>query len=134
MAIHAVICKFMGFWPTEKALFQWIKLTWKLKGDVKLHFGAKGFFMVVFSNLEDRDHIFYGGPYFYASTGLYMRLWKPNFAPEQEIFKHVPVWIRLFSLPIDYWRPAELEQIGNKLHPSFRSYHLVLEYVLKWMF
>lgn len=82
MAIHAVICKFMGFCPTEQALCQWIKQTWKSKGDVKLHLGAKGFFTMVFANLEDRDHIFDGGTYFYASAGLYMRPWKPNFAPK----------------------------------------------------
>lgn len=82
MAIHAVICKFMGFWPIEKALSQWIKKTWKLKGDLTLHLGAKGFFTVVFANLEDRDCIFDGGPYFYASESLYMRPWKQNFAPE----------------------------------------------------
>jgi len=102
MTEHAVICKFMGMWPTERALCQWIKQHWKPRGDVKLHLGAKGFFTVVFTNLEDKDRIFDGGPYFMASAGLYMRPWKANFAPEKESFTQVPVWIRLFSLPIDY--------------------------------
>jgi len=65
--------------------------------------------------MDDKDRIFDGGPYFFASVGLYMRPWKPNFAPEQETFKQVPVWIRLFSLSIDYWGHAALEQIGNNL-------------------
>lgn len=52
MAEHAVICKFMGLWPTERVICQWIRQHWKPKGDVKLHLGAKGFFTVVFSNLE----------------------------------------------------------------------------------
>jgi len=73
MSEHAVICKFMGLWPTECALCQWIKQHWKPKGDVKLHLGAKGFFTVVFTNLEDKDRVFDGGPYFFASAGLYMR-------------------------------------------------------------
>ena len=29
MSIYAIICKFMGFWPSEKALYQWIKQVWK---------------------------------------------------------------------------------------------------------
>jgi len=115
MAEHAVICKFMGLWPTERALCQWIRQQWKPKGDVKLHLGAKGFFTVVFTNLEDKDRIFYGGPYFLASAGLYMRPWKPNFVPEKETFTQVPVWIRLFSLPIDYWGLSALKQIGDQL-------------------
>jgi len=73
MSEHAVICKFMGLWPTERALCQWIRQQWKPKGDVKLHLGVKGFFTIVFMNLEDKDRVFDGGPYFFASVGLYMR-------------------------------------------------------------
>lgn len=83
MIEHAIICKFMGLWPTERALCQWIKQHWRPKGDVKLHLGAKGFFTVVFTNLEDKDKVFNGGPYFFSSAGLYMRPWKANFVPEK---------------------------------------------------
>ena len=117
----------MGFWPSEKALCQWIKQVWKPRGEVQLHLGAKGFFTVVFTNLDDKDQIFEGGPYFYASAGLYMRPWKPNFTPEQETFTQVPFWIRIFSLPIDYWRPATLEQIGNTLGTFFRASEATLQ-------
>jgi hypothetical protein len=82
---------------------------------VDLHLGSKGFFTVVFMNLEDRDKVFEGGPYFHASVGLYMRPWKEIFSPEKETFKCVPVWIRLYSLPLDYWLPTTFEAIGNKL-------------------
>lgn len=80
MVEHAVICRFMGLFPTERALCMWIKQQWKPKGDVRLHLGAKGFITVVFSNLEDKDQIFDGGLYFFASAGLYMQPWKPNFS------------------------------------------------------
>lgn len=115
MAEHAIICKFMGIWPSERTLCQWIKQQWKPKGDVQLHLGAKGFFTLVFTSLEDKDRVFEGGPYFLAAAGLYMRPWKPNFVPERESFTQVPVWIRLFSLPIDYWGLTALKKIGDKL-------------------
>jgi hypothetical protein len=73
MKTHALICKFMVAWPTEKTLRSWIKYQWKLSGEVELHLGSKGFFTGVSMNLEDRDKIFEGGAYFHASTGLYMR-------------------------------------------------------------
>ena len=38
-----------------------------------------------------------------------------NFVPERETFTLVPVWIRLYSLPLDYWMPESLKAIGNKL-------------------
>ena len=53
--------------------------------------------------------------------GLYMRPWKPNITPEQETLTQVLIWIHLFSFPIDYWRPAAPEQIGNTLRTFVRA-------------
>jgi len=41
---------------------------------IELHLGSKGFFIVIFSNIEDKDRVFEGGPYFYAAVGLYETL------------------------------------------------------------
>ena len=102
MKMHALMCKFMDLWPIERRLHKWIKYQWKPSREVDLHLGSKGFFTTVFMNLEDRDKIFEGGPYFHASTRLYMQPWKENFSPRKETFKKVPVWLRLYSLPLDY--------------------------------
>ena len=59
-----------------------IRNYWKPKGEINLHLGSKGFLMVVFTSLEDKDKVFEGGPYFYAFIGLYMRPWVMNFVPE----------------------------------------------------
>lgn len=89
--------------------------------------GAKGFFTVVFTNLEDKEKILDGGPYFMASAGLYMRPWKPNFVPEKESFTQVLVWIRLFSLPIDYWGMNALKQIGDQLGTFIKASEATLQ-------
>lgn len=115
MATYAIICKFMGIWPIEKNLYTWIRNNWKPKGEINIQLGFKGFFTVVFTNLEDKDRVFKGRPYFYADVGLYMLPWVMNFVPERETFTSVPVWIRLYSLPLDYWLPESLKAIGNKL-------------------
>lgn len=115
MCKHALICHFMGVRLNEKALCWWINQKWKPKGNYELQLGARDFFTVIFAHGEDRDHTFEGGPYFYNSGRLYITYWKPNFAPEQEDFKKVPVWLRLYSLLVDYWNKRILEAIGNKL-------------------
>ena len=38
-----------------------------------------------------------------------------NFVPERENFTSVPIWVRLYSLPLDYWQTESLSSIGNKL-------------------
>lgn len=115
MREHAIICKLMGVWPTERALHIWIRSHWKPKGEIQVHLGSKGFFTVVFTSLEDKDRVFEGGSHFYAAVRLYMLPWMMNFVPERETFTSVPVWIRLYLLPLDYWQPESLKTIGNKL-------------------
>ena len=43
-----------------------------------------------------------------------------NFVPEQETYTSVPVWIRLYYAPVDYWMPESLKVIGNKLGHFFK--------------
>jgi hypothetical protein len=82
---------------------------------VELHLGLKGFFTKIFMKLEDMDRIFEGGAYFHTSVGLYMWSWKKKFSPEKQTFKNVPVWLRLYSLSLDYWLASTFEAIRNKL-------------------
>jgi hypothetical protein len=58
---HVLICKFIGLWPIERMLCNWIIYQWKPSGEVDLHLGSKGFFTIVFMNLKYRDKIFEGG-------------------------------------------------------------------------
>jgi hypothetical protein len=132
MKMHALICKFMGLWPIERMLRKWIKYHWKPNREVELHLDSKGFFTAVFMNLEDRDRVFEGGPYFHASAGLYMQPWKENFSPEKETFKKVSVWLRFYFLLLDYWFPhfrrnrKQTEEICEDLrsHPKREIYIL----------
>jgi len=111
METYAVLCKFIGLWPMEKALNAWIKNHWNPKGYTSLHLGSKGFFTIVFTNIEDKDRVFKGGPFFYATTSLYMRPWVMNFVPKHETFTLVPVWVSLYSLPLNYWEPKSLKAL-----------------------
>jgi len=83
----SLIGKFVGIWPREKDLIRLIKSTWNPKGHYDLQLGAKGFFIIIFFNIEDRDRILEAGPYFFFSAGLYLRPWKERFNPETEDMK-----------------------------------------------
>ena len=47
--------------------------------------------------------------------GLYLNGWTPDFDPEADTPKAVPVWVRLPNLPMHYWNPKSLQAIGNAL-------------------
>jgi hypothetical protein len=63
---------------------------------------SRGFFIVIFYNLEDKDKIFEGGPYFYNSDNIYLCFWTNRFCPEKENFAYTTVWIHLYSLPQEF--------------------------------
>jgi hypothetical protein len=91
MRDHALIGKLLGLWPSKRYLAYWIKAWWNPKRDCELQIRSKGFFTVIFYNLEDKDHIFEGGPYFYNSVGLYLCFWIDHFFPEKENFSYALV-------------------------------------------
>jgi len=96
-------------------LHGWITSKWKPKGQVTLQLGPKGFFTAIFNCLEDKSRIFEGGPYFFNSSGLYLREWKERFDLDKEDFSWDPFWIRMYSLPAEYWKEETLRDIGNNL-------------------
>ena len=103
MRDHALIGKFIGLWPTEKALHGWIAAKWKPKGHITLQLGPKGFFTAIFNCLEDRNRVLDGGTYFFNTVGLYLIGWIERFNPDKEDLSWAPVWLQLYSLPLEYW-------------------------------
>jgi hypothetical protein len=83
---------------------------------------SKGFFTTIFYNLEDKDKIFEGGPYFYNLVGLYLCFWIDRFCPKKENFTYAPVWIFLYSLPQEFWLEEILLGIGNTLGKYVKYY------------
>jgi hypothetical protein len=123
----------MGLWPTERTLRNWIKYHWKPNGEVELHLGSKGFFTIVFINLEDRDRVFEGGPYFHASVGLYMRPWKENLSPEKRDFQKgvslAEILFFTFRLLVTLYFRRNRKQTGEicedlRIHPEREIYIL----------
>jgi hypothetical protein len=50
-----------------------IKDWWNPKGDYEVQLSSKGFFTIILYSLEDKDRILDNVPYFYNSTGLFLR-------------------------------------------------------------
>jgi len=84
MRDHALIGKFIWFWPTKKALHGWISAKWKPKGHVTLQLGPKGFFTMIFLCIEDRNWVIDEVPYCFNFVGLYLREWAAGFNPDKE--------------------------------------------------
>jgi len=76
---HALICKFMGIW--------------KLKGQIDLKLGSKGFFTMIFTSLEDKERVFENWLYLFYNFGLFMRLWEGYYILDQESIMEASIWV-----------------------------------------
>jgi len=112
---HALIRKFMGIWPLKKYLMGWVSSRWKVKGQVDLKLGSKGFFTTIFSNPSNRDKVFEEGPYFFNFSCLHLCYWTECFALEKDDFMVAPIWIRLYSMLQEFWEIETLKGIGNTM-------------------
>ena len=94
---------------------------WKPKGHYDLQLWGKGFFTIIFFNMEDKNQFQYGGPYFFNSAGLLLRQWKMKFNRDKEDLTVLSVWIRMYSLPTEYSREEILEDLGKTIGKIFKS-------------
>ena len=62
---HALIYKFLGICIPLSTLEAWIHRSWQIEGDMDIMLATNSYFMVIFSNIEDCNRFFEGGPYFY---------------------------------------------------------------------
>ena len=88
---------------------------WKPQGHFDLQMRDKGFFTIILFNEEDKTKLFKNGLYFYNSTGFFLRPWKERFDPNKENLTIATVWIRMYSLPMEYWKEEILTDIRNRL-------------------
>ena len=78
------------------------------------------FFLIRFSIIKDRARVLKGGLWFVEGHYLSIRCWELNFMAETANLSAVAVWIRLPGLPIEYYEPSVLRDIGLAIRPMLR--------------
>ncbi|GLJ06196.1 hypothetical protein SUGI_0033240 [Cryptomeria japonica] len=105
---HAVIARIIDLNWSRKNIRLWVEERW---GDrIVIKFISKGFFVVLFENHSDRDHILNQENWFAEKHTVYPQSWTPNFNPIPLAAYSCPKWVNLYNLPIEYWGEAYLEK------------------------
>ncbi|XP_047257664.1 uncharacterized protein LOC124889733 [Capsicum annuum] len=76
---------------------------------------GNGYYIAKFTNQENMQRGLHGGPWFITGDFLLVRHWEPNFTPEAAKTTHTAIWVRLPSLPIEFYDKSILESISHKL-------------------
>ena len=114
----AFICRFNGLWPQSEDLHQWIYSSWTKNCEIILC--SKAFFAVQFYSQEDYKIIFQEGTWFQGRVGIFITPWFLEFDPSTMVVTKMPIWVRLPNMPLPFWHPSVLQEIGNSLGIFFK--------------
>ncbi|GLJ36788.1 hypothetical protein SUGI_0741900 [Cryptomeria japonica] len=78
-------------------------------------FIAKGFFIVLFEEKEERNRALTDRNWFMKSHVIYIQPWTPHFDPIPMAVYSKLVWIHFYNLPIEYWSEELWEKNGRTL-------------------
>ncbi|KAI0489001.1 hypothetical protein KFK09_028842 [Dendrobium nobile] len=103
----------IGKRPYYEALLSTIKKVWPLKGSLTLLTLDDGFFLLKFSALEDYEHAWSGGPWFFFGKPFILQKWSPDFVPKRKEFPSIPLWIKIMNLPLSLWTSVGISKLAS---------------------
>ena len=73
------------------------------------------FFLIKFELKTYLDKVLKKGSWFVGQQFLAIRQWAPEFKASKASYSSIAVWIRLPELPIEYYNPIMLKNVGEQL-------------------
>ncbi|KAL2226400.1 UNVERIFIED_CONTAM: hypothetical protein Sindi_1998700 [Sesamum indicum] len=111
---------FLGKKPYYHHLKEYAHSMWQALREVTAT--ANGFFFFQFKTLIDMENVIEGGPWLFQGQPIVLQKWEPGMAMRKLQHKHVPVWIKLRHLPMEYWTIDGLSTVasgvGKPLYPD----------------
>ncbi|KAI9111939.1 hypothetical protein K1719_017629 [Acacia pycnantha] len=111
---NSLIIKVLGaYFPTYNIRDR-INRIWRPKNPLKLIPLSNGYYIVSFSNKEDREYAFKEGPWMIDDHYLIVQRWRPNFNPwKADLQCNIAAWIRLPNVPFEFYNIESLRRLGN---------------------
>ncbi|CAH1436138.1 unnamed protein product [Lactuca virosa] len=109
-----------GYMIDKKLAFpviqQEVRRLWKNVGLEEIFMNSKGFFFFKFSDEQGMLSILEGSPWLmFNNMPLFLQRWRPGLKLTKNSHDKIPVWIKIFDLPLEVWSGENLCIIASKL-------------------
>ncbi|KAI9112710.1 hypothetical protein K1719_016213 [Acacia pycnantha] len=112
--MNSLIIKVLGASFPTYIIRDRINRMWRPKDPLKLIPLNNGYYVVSFSNKEDKEYAFQEGPWMIEDHYLIVQRWCPNFNPwKADLQCNIVAWIRLPDVPFEFYNVELLRCIGN---------------------
>ncbi|KAI9086799.1 hypothetical protein K1719_031393 [Acacia pycnantha] len=114
--MNSLIIKVLGTSFPTYLIRDRINRMWRPKDPLKLIPLSNDYYIVSFSNKEDRDYAFQEGPWMIEDHYLIVQRWRPNFNPwKADLQCRIAAWVRLPEVPFEFYNVESLRIIGNMI-------------------
>ncbi|KAI9092494.1 hypothetical protein K1719_027622 [Acacia pycnantha] len=114
--MNSLIIKVLGANFPTYVIRNRINRMWHPKDALKLIPLTNGYYVVSFSNKEDREYAFKEGPWMIEDHYLIVQRWRPNFNPwKVDLQCVIAAWVRLPDVPFEFYNVESLRRIGNMI-------------------
>ncbi|KAI9127684.1 hypothetical protein K1719_000677 [Acacia pycnantha] len=112
--MNSLIIKVLGASFPTYIIRDRINRMWRPRDPLKLIPLNNGYYIVSFSNKEDKEYAFQEGPWMIEDHYLIVQRWHPNFNPWKADLKcNIAAWIRLPDVPFEFYNVESLRRIGG---------------------
>ncbi|GAA0164481.1 hypothetical protein LIER_39796 [Lithospermum erythrorhizon] len=122
---YCLIGCFTGRFPGSKAVYD-IAASWGVRNRVIPY--SKGWTIFRFNSLEDREKVVRGGPYMAWGKTLMLKVVEEGMALDDDLFLDIPLWVKFYNVPLEFWNPKGLGKIASKLGRPLYSDQITNEY------
>ncbi|KAF7152148.1 hypothetical protein RHSIM_Rhsim01G0276400 [Rhododendron simsii] len=88
---------------------------WANYGLVDVLSNEKGFYFFQFGSAEVCRQIVETGPWHFGSRLMVLQIWNADIDYEKEVLAKLPMWIQLYSVPLQVWTAAGLSYIASSV-------------------
>ncbi|KAL4341262.1 hypothetical protein GQ457_08G035530 [Hibiscus cannabinus] len=96
-----------------KTLLSKIKILWQTQGAFQVFDLANDYFLVMFENKYDYEHVLTWGPWLVFGSYLIFQPWSRDFSTSEVFPAHVMVWVRIPRLPYRYYSKSLFRHNAN---------------------
>ncbi|KAK2641983.1 hypothetical protein Ddye_023746 [Dipteronia dyeriana] len=73
----------------------------------------KGFYFFKFLDDEACSNVLEAGPWLFTGRMLILKKWHPRLILTKDTYSKIPVWVKLFNIPHEYWTEEGLSYIAS---------------------
>ncbi|KAL7246411.1 hypothetical protein ACSBR2_001502 [Camellia fascicularis] len=88
---------------------------WKSKGLKEVQTNGDGFMFFIFDSPESCREVLEGGPWYIGGYLLILKQWKRMMKLAKEKFTKIPIWVKFFNIPMEYWDPDGFSRVASTI-------------------